>query len=675
MLLAQAPDLNQKITFSSTADPIYRVLKKLDGQTGLTLKADPGVANDVIVVDVRDVPVRDLMNHIASVLTAKWVNGTTLRRTPDLVKKRKEADVAEATREAAPTVEKWRKAARSLAPWTPEMAAQWVREAKAQDQRFPTKHRAEITPIQRLLARTLAALTADELGNIDPSRPTIFTNHPTDSQRPFPGDALDAYEIEQKSLDEEIAKIPLPDNPTRDQMFQIIVPPPALPKAPWVMLTLSESNQNLISANLEVADESGHVIDAATQTERIEPVIVAAPSSVGANDTLVSFSKISQSYLDFLKEMLVHHRLGVAEHPDLRAFFSDPAKNEPLQLLIGDSFLSTASSRQENLVANPPDMALFQDLGLALNDKLTVQAFAASAEGLGMIFNEKDGWLEARQARPIDSDRYRFDRVALGKLITTATASHRLRLSDLAAYARTQDSSLNDNLAVLFVISLVPELVSSVNNSDTTAMARLYGALKPEELAALASGKAITFDRLNPDAQAELTLHTYRSGVRMHCPPHFKQGNELSAEPTTCLVAGIPNGAVLTAAVEKTQEVFGKSSKGAAEPWALPIEASQLAFYEFESTHPISQLGQPPPVPDQFYLGSVTKWTFTFNYAPDCAWQQSASDIDFDPQAPPIAFDQLPQDYRDSVNQALKNLEENKGLYAPSRGPQPPPST
>src|SRR5690348_16065263 len=70
--LTSAQDPSAKVTYSTVAAPADRVLQEISKLSGANLKASPQTAHEILVLNVKDVPLADLMKRIAAVTSGEW---------------------------------------------------------------------------------------------------------------------------------------------------------------------------------------------------------------------------------------------------------------------------------------------------------------------------------------------------------------------------------------------------------------------------------------------------------------------------------------------------------------------------------------------------------------------------------------------------------------------------
>jgi hypothetical protein len=98
--LAHADDpLDQPVRYDQPARTVKQLLADLSRQTGVTLFAPSPLDAEIVLVSVQDMPLKTLMEHLATVTDAEWFkqpNGSYhLVRTPKRARERREQDNAQ----------------------------------------------------------------------------------------------------------------------------------------------------------------------------------------------------------------------------------------------------------------------------------------------------------------------------------------------------------------------------------------------------------------------------------------------------------------------------------------------------------------------------------------------------------------------------------------------------
>lgn len=84
--LLAAVNQSQEVTFTAPVGPVTQVLRTFSEQTGISLKADPEMEQDIVFIGVKFVSVDDLKGRLADVTEGKWVGDKLM---PDMERRQK----------------------------------------------------------------------------------------------------------------------------------------------------------------------------------------------------------------------------------------------------------------------------------------------------------------------------------------------------------------------------------------------------------------------------------------------------------------------------------------------------------------------------------------------------------------------------------------------------------
>jgi hypothetical protein len=99
-ILVTGQDALQKpVTFEARASRASVLIPLLSKSAGVKMDVNPQIANEVIIVSAKDVPLKTLMDKIASVTSGEWrADGETYRLQPSNVARNRETSEETALR-------------------------------------------------------------------------------------------------------------------------------------------------------------------------------------------------------------------------------------------------------------------------------------------------------------------------------------------------------------------------------------------------------------------------------------------------------------------------------------------------------------------------------------------------------------------------------------------------
>jgi hypothetical protein len=188
--------LQQRVSYDKPGQTLKSLLRDLSAQTNLKLYAAPPLDAEIVLVAVKEMPLKELMEHIAYVVDGEWIAESErqyrLARTPTVIAKRKQEDrektlaelremlaseefrrlVEPLTREEViERTERIRKQLREIATEEREYESLW---------RFHNNLRAQewepLDPQRRLLCRILQQMDLNALAEIPLQERRVFSN-------------------------------------------------------------------------------------------------------------------------------------------------------------------------------------------------------------------------------------------------------------------------------------------------------------------------------------------------------------------------------------------------------------------------------------------------------------------------------------------------------------------
>jgi hypothetical protein len=199
---AIAQDTAQNVTFSTKAAPAKAVLEQLSKLTGVTLLTSPQVANEPLIVRVKDQPLSVLMAKIAEAASAEWQkesNGYRLIRTQARANREMREELAASAAQIKAELDKLAKQLSDYGTFDAkkakdeaEAAAKLRKQIEEQigsggpvrtqfNQGRPTENPASLA-----LKRLLTTLDPAVIAALAPESRTVFALTPTFVQRALP---------------------------------------------------------------------------------------------------------------------------------------------------------------------------------------------------------------------------------------------------------------------------------------------------------------------------------------------------------------------------------------------------------------------------------------------------------------------------------------------------------
>lgn len=706
----QDPDLSKKITFKLNATRSAPAMEELTKLAGFPLLTTPATANEVLVINVKDVPIGDLMKRIAKVSSAEWQpEGAGFRLVRTNVVARREAAAELSARTAL--IKGWIEDRVKALPDQPELTAQVAKsrieeamalqkEIQAAEEKRPRDREAvrrllakageigKLAPVERLAKNILRSLDASKLAAVPSSQRRVFATSPTRMQIALGPKAYDALAIysRERAIVSSVQQIAVAGASDDEEMSHglssILVSNPG--EVPAKILVIAQSQEETgVGLQVSVLNATGASIDSSFLSLGIEhnddEVQGAAErTSVKPSDhkhPAADFSNVSKAMAKVFSQAMQDNDEGGPEAlpfevpEEVRQFALAPEANDPLQLVLGDLALALGTSEAPNVVANLPDEALGEAFGLA-----NVESFEALAEDTGVKIERDGAWTLGLPSRPSAARRQRLDRVLYGALIRKGVKAGAVRLDDQAQFLTRSGDVDRSEIIELWTYILGPAV--SLEQDATTL--RLYGTLTPVQRRTAASPDGLPIGSLNPQQLRlleqivfwETRYDEYEGGFEAAPDMAEEEGDMTGSEPTETFGAGLPRGGTIRLDAQTMQGARPVRTGAAGHMMDFMDEESlgyALAAKEFSSQTPIT----PDEYADVSKLNLInrTQYQISFVLSPNYRLTRSLADDVLDPKV--YSIETLPQQMRAAIQKAkAEALEEFKNE---GQGVAPPP--
>jgi hypothetical protein len=190
--------LQQRVSYDKPGQTLKSLLRDLSAQTNLKLYAAPPLDQEIVLVAVQEMPLKELMEHLAYVVDGEWIaegeGQHRLARTPTVIAKRRQEDREKTLAELREMLasEEFR---RLVEPLTREQVIERIEQIREQlrklieensDKRkfyyqllkLLDKGWAPLSPDHRLLCRILQQIDLNALVDIPIGERRVFSNAP-----------------------------------------------------------------------------------------------------------------------------------------------------------------------------------------------------------------------------------------------------------------------------------------------------------------------------------------------------------------------------------------------------------------------------------------------------------------------------------------------------------------
>ncbi|HRF59029.1 MAG TPA: hypothetical protein PLH94_03835 [Fimbriimonadaceae bacterium] len=704
------PALDKKVTFLSRAARMPVLLDVLSKHTELTFKTVPAMEDEVVVVDVRDLPLRDLLDKLAEQTLGEWSRADGAWYLGKSSAKVREREKEARTRKIEVIKKSIALRARDLQEgFTADAIQKRIEEGRKldleDDARFDMKRyrRQEALsrqlPLARALSRLILKLDPGMLADLKTGDRLVLSSHPTPMQRALPagtGPILASLVEEQRNYAAVVAALPEAPGGEMTPFHYTPKKPFKKPPARILLILTGVSYNETPQAKLSVFDEQGKALgDAEDEFDdfRFEDEAVKRPDPPANLDpTPIEFTSESRDYAGALQKT---RERKAGDLPDIAPEWLEriarPDLHEPLSYATTDLVLQMARSKKAQLA-----LAISDAYGLSFSQfpagkKAPTVGELAFFLGADVV----NGWFTLRPPVPIREPE-RTGREALARFVADIREKGRVTLDGLAQFALAGDAP-RWRLATMIVSAFTPELSFNWWDKGNIDAIRLYGTFTPQQRVAL-SGPGVPFPSLAPGqkslvhrlifgADASVSVTEDEENPEAANPDEsfdeemfFLGVQSWSDEPTNALPRGIPLDAKITLTSKTGPVIFPSDSTSGDRGyyiWAVDPDslASSMAYRERPDLFPWAT---EQPNFDLFRVADRETATIGIDPRPGVSAEYPLNDDTMQTKGRGVSFKELPSAVREQIEKMLvKHRESFKdmkpGDYSSGGGRKRPP--
>jgi hypothetical protein len=483
-----ADELDAKVTFRSAAQPLKSVIAAVSKDTGVQLSVPAFLGSEPVIVQVKDVTLRDFMAKVSECVGGEWQKSGTSYQLA-YTSRHETADRARTQLALLPKViaEQGRitKELREMGAYTREQARNQAEQDAKNRQlgmepqnppgNFDQHYKQVTTPGLYCLKKLVASLDPKMLVQIPINARTVYSTNPTQMQRVLPASAnsaLNDYARLHAMYVAELASQPQPkmSNGAIIMMDQNANKPMNGPLGKALVVAFRTSS-NSISFNLMVADQRGNIVSQSNLMLNLRDV----PPEVAPNSTsgaMIEFSDSAKQHSTLLQYApanaggdIMVMRTGSRSRvtvgvmvtadgsatgapvapmakpvvtPEWRAKLLSPDKFEPLSFAVSEAYLNLAVVQKANLIALLPDSAAVRLASRVAQGMTAAQLVDLTKSSCESEVLSTDGWTVVRPLDPILARLKRPSRVPAGNMLKSIATEGRLGLDTLATYLQSQ---------------------------------------------------------------------------------------------------------------------------------------------------------------------------------------------------------------------------------------------
>ena len=519
------PNQSQLISFQSNFEPIGKVVERISSQTSIPMSAFSGIKNYPIYINVKNVPLMDLLTKVADLAGAQWEkkgDNWFLSADQSLKKEQERAGDADMIAAIEATISKEVKK-----PKTATEIEQGIKKAgsdpssimNVMGDMFGGMFEADQATFD-----LLRMIGAKELSSIVDGRRVVLSSSPNLMQVQMNAKAINAIRAHVKKMcAEAIAekakneakkpkKVKTPDGdefemPDMDfgSLFgggNGVKKPELGNQIGIVMASFQVTNRNTLNVEIGAYSDKGIGIYKKTVQLSIENPeekrdLVKGTTNLNIAQSAKEYAQglIDGENIDPLVSMMTNMNGNMStmlkdmfsdkEAQDtpsakplseaIRAQMLDPIANEPLAKLLGP-ILDIEATRGKNVVALPSD-AVFKTLARSIVDSNSTLEGVLDAidRTISQEVTQDGTWTVVKSSSPLELRSAFCNRVALGNLLKSGKSKGYLNLDDCAKFAVAQDNA---------------------RGSEALALPLTTAALRASDLGSVASLTSLGFDAL-----------------------------------------------------------------------------------------------------------------------------------------------------------------------------------
>lgn len=553
--------------YHTRAKLLPKVLAEISEKTGENLKCGMTLANEVVIMEVKDAPLSDLMPQLAEAVCGKWAKSKDewiLSLDANRARKEDQAEIAV----RKPLFEK------ALKPYFETLDEPFGgKDADALIARMKANQpgadggfsRAQMealasngarSPGGRAIGRALRSVDLTRLAAMQLGDRIVFSTHPTAAQIPLGASAKNLIsELVKEQAIWSSARAGFPSQGARVGLLSIgdaydqnpIVETPS--KA--ILVVEQAPEYGTTSADFQLANREGKVIYRCRAELKIDSLgVVTAPE-------IPKSVKWSQRTEELLKDLQKNTapQMQIAEPRVSEGWEKELSRCDlvdPLSYFTTDLFFAVGRSSSPNWIGVPEE----ENFGWSLaNASRSLTTGEMPAKLYWHQINKSElsgvGWTLIRPANPASARRLRSDRKVLANFLEASRKSRSLSLDSMAEYV-FRTGNLPSILSIVGILMNVMHREPNFGQLFQASKAALgfYGSLSVPQRRMLSQGGTLPVSQLMP-LQSEWALKMFfeatpkismqplqKLGYDGEVNAHYLLGSTLRLEPTEVLNLG-----------------------------------------------------------------------------------------------------------------------------------------
>jgi len=562
---ASAQDNAKLVTYRTPTVSLTKALEDLGAKTGMNLRPAANIADELILIRVKDAKASDVMEKVAEAIGAEWVQEGEiyrLARPSSLNDAERKAELAERVKKLQAAIDKQSADVKQTPNWTIEDAkrAQQSNKKRGDGQyaisttqddgggapvTFSFGGPGDISPASRAMGRLVPLLNINDLAALEAGERIVFSTNPTRMQKSLPNKAFGVFQtlVQEQALWDQVQesgpsgagrRVPAPNNPQQrpgpPARALLIASKMGMGAAINLTMLVADANGNVITTQMAFLGDAFMDFLAENQPASGQgaPVKVSSNSlelakmlSSGGQGMLGGAVSIAINSGDDGDHMAVLSGSDTPTKrakltPEWRQRLTSPTNWEPLASIPSDLVLGLADAKDVNLVAALPDDVFAKSARTAQIDNLNAGVVEnAMKASWGLDVREADGFTVIRSKNPYSSRRSHVNRNKLERLLRYLDKNGRISLDELAGYAYAHPVAPSmESVDVSIMRLLDPSAAEQEFMRSMTGqrdMLRLWGAFSSGQRQSLLGGYPVAISSMSSEQQAIVARMTYQS--------------------------------------------------------------------------------------------------------------------------------------------------------------------
>lgn len=693
-----------KVTYRTVAVPAEVAIKGLSDKAGVPLWIAPTLFDKTLLIDVKDAPLKDVMDRLAYSCDGLWEpsgNGWRLVRDEE---KRKALQIAADARELESITKQLAKITGSGQQTTPfDQAAaqkfarsvQQVREDSSQPDPGVSvwKRISDLgkqSPSGRLMARLVVSLDPKELQKLKEGNRIVYSSLPTAMQKRMPAslNAAIADFVREQNLWASVAEQTFPQQDDQGGGGYYIAPLQdrgRADKLAKVLLAVTHQQFGSYSIHMMAADAKGHIISRgdenfSAQFSEEDERMMSQPPKADPNEKPIEIAPLSKELTKALGNGNIYESRGIVPtlSPALREAMLNPEKVDPLSFATSDILFGIGAQTHSNIVANVPDYLFFLNIDNPGMKMDRPSAFFQITKMMKIEAEVKDGWFVVHPGTSPFTTVSLINRKALGPLLRNIVKKGRLTLDDAATYALSAPGQGMDFIGSIYLSCFDPTARQLIDENSRD-MLQFYATLSPYQRQAAQRQQPISFQSLSPLQRTileRLVYGTDNSPLQVVSDIPETEGapmdemndwDSLNRESTECLPRGLPSTGSFTiesvtdqvvSPVEDNQGETGRIMYGNNGELSVDDLAMQIFAKERPDLFPwmTGENGEQRNL-DKLRIGSRLQVNFSFTFTPTVVMTNQLKELNLSTTT--VSYANLPADLKSKIQAAVEKMRKD----------------